>query len=225
MEQINEANIQALIARADSLGGPRIAGKVEVSLESIDQIRADYVFAVKAYRELAQHVKEVRVVLVPGDGSGNKFVKTKDLKETITYKNLDEFREIIAAEEREKLKSQFDLVNAGLDKAREETTAAIQVQNDLKETIQSNSKYHTEQVRKLKQTIKENELVIQDNATVIKEFTEEMEKLTTEKNTSVTELEKLKEQFNDISKKFVEEQERPKAPKWLIALHKLAYGK
>lgn len=205
MEQNNETT--ALLARADSLGGPRLGGTVNVQLSELDQLRADYVNAVKAYKELALHVKEVRVVLVPGDDTGNQIVKGAGKKEVVTWKNMDEIRTVIAMEERNKLQTEIDQHNTRAEEAMQKVFAAESVLSDMKISTQEMRKDHAEEVKRHKRTIKEMEALLEEAKNNLAAVTAQLEEEVAAHNDLNTQYEKLKQQFDDISHKYVELEE------------------
>lgn len=197
----------ALLAKADSLGGPQISGSVQVPLMELDQLRANYVNAVKAYKELALHVKEVRVVLVDGDDINNKVAKGTGKRESISWKNMDEIRSIVANEERGKLEKELAQHNTRAEEAHEKMRLAESALSDLKLSMLDLQKKHREQIKEKDADIKNLNLIVQEKNNEITELKKLLEETINQANEQITQNEKLKAQFDDISHKYVALQE------------------
>lgn len=171
---------------------PVISGTVTVSLSELDQLRANAVQAIKFAEMAALHEKEVKIVVVNGDNSNNKFLKSDGVKELqIHYKNLDDIREILRSEEKQKLQEDFDIIIKGRDwaekellkfkdqnaKLYEETKKYQKEFEELEARIDKVSKEAEKNAEKLKNLETHHEEVISNSTAAIKAWNNEYEKL------------------------------------------------
>jgi len=99
------------IAKVSDLKGPTISGTVTVSLADLDKMRTDHAKALSAAKVLEETQHQVKVILcerkfIPSKYSyNNGYVESELVQTGIEYKNMDDFRDQIAKEEREKIRN------------------------------------------------------------------------------------------------------------------------
>lgn len=105
-----------------NLAGPSITGTVTVGLLELDKMRLDHANAVKIAEELRNREKSVKVIIVEKQNSfdydryGRRFITDdKYIELSVDYKNLEDFRSLISQEEREKVTTELNNLNAEIN--------------------------------------------------------------------------------------------------------------
>jgi chromosome segregation ATPase len=178
------------LATVQQLRGPSVSGSVTVPLAELDQMRSDHAAAVRAARELADKQAMIKIVVAhvaEGGRQRNILVEDDNLMEvSIMYKNLDDVRDALAKDARERVQDHIDSIGKQLEGL---TSQVAESSNKLSETIAAFA-----EEKKLHQGLQKryNDLETKFNTTNLK-FESAVQTLTEERKLHEEALANLKE--------------------------------
>lgn len=181
-----------------NLSGPTITGTVTVNLKDLDQMRLDHANALKLAQELSDKQMSVKVTIVERSHgvaySSNRYVSDTKYEELgIEYKNMEDFRSMIALEERGKLTNELNKLNSEINRQAKKV-------GDLEVKLTNCDEERKKEVTK-------NTLLVQESAL--------LEKINKNQEQQINDLGKIKNELTTIN-----ETQRTHIKKYMEQAHK-----
>lgn len=152
------------LMKVRDLRPPMISGTVSVPLEELDRLRADHANAIRVAEELESRQAQVKVTYQTRERyishyseiSGEPKYNTRLNEEKVEYRNFEDFRAIIAEEERARVQEKLQQQEDQITKSQEKLTKRFEMISKLEAELKDLKEKFSEASKNLSETVAEN---------------------------------------------------------------------